>query len=105
MEDADRPRTLSTTDRYRCFRDAAEDDESTFVVDVLYGPTCVCGVVKHRVGWVKSVKGTSAFLLASLTGSSGRGGEMSKNSELDEIAFFFVHTPVGKFMISRAVCV
>lgn len=35
-----------------------DDDSYVFTVDILYGPTKVCGVVKHRTGRIEDVMGT-----------------------------------------------
>lgn len=37
--------------------DDNDDYGYVFTVDILYGPTKVCGVVKHRTGRIEDVKG------------------------------------------------
>lgn len=39
---------------------AEYDDGYVYSVDILYGPTKVCGVIKHRTGRVEHIKGKSS---------------------------------------------
>lgn len=67
---------MYSTKSNRCRTSGSKKDDKDghdyeFTADVLYGPTSVCGVVKHRSGWVEPIKGKRTSAIHYIITSNG----------------------------------